>query len=229
MASPGPLFVIGTGPMIGSQIPRLFATKSFNHIALFARSTATLSASKDIIAAVAPSVTIKVYTADVIDSGNLTTALEKAVIELGPPEVVVYNAARINYGMFSDYKEEDLVIDFKVPNLGLYTTAKVLLPHLRSLAKEKSGAHPCLFITSSPIIHQPFAPVFSLSMAKAAQASLAKLLAEQDKNVVHVALITVGGPVTPDEPINNPVNVAAKFWEAWEQKKPEWQFELEVK
>src|SRR4051812_39070353 len=39
MSPPGPLFIIGTGPMIGSEIPKLFASKTFTQIALFARTT----------------------------------------------------------------------------------------------------------------------------------------------------------------------------------------------
>jgi len=214
--------------MIGSHIARLFATHSFSRIVLFARSTSNLSASSEFITAAAPSASIHVYNADVTDHAGLTTILEKSIAEVGPPEVVVYNAARIKYGMFGDYTEDDILTDFKVPSLGLYSSAKVLLPHLQSLAKEKPEAHPCLFVTSSPIIHQPFAPVFSLSMAKAAQANLVKLLAEQTKDAVHVALVTAGGPVSPDEPVNNPANIATKFWELWEQEKVDWKFELEV-
>lgn len=140
-----------------------------------------------------------------------------------------YNAARIQYGTFGDYKEEDILEDFKIPSLGLYTTAKVLLPHLQSLAKEKPGAHPSLFITSSPIIYQAFAPVFSLSMAKAAQANLAKFLAQENKDVVHVALVMIGGPVSPEEPINNPKNIADTVLELWKQEKGKWQLEINVK
>ncbi|EHK97614.1 hypothetical protein M7I_6625 [Glarea lozoyensis 74030] len=124
MSSPGPLFIVGTGPMIGSEIPKLFASKTFTQIALFARTTATLTAAKDKITAAAPSATIKLYTADVTDSPNLTKALEQAVTDLGKPEVVVFNAARINYGMFDTYTEADILLDFQIPNLGLYTTAK---------------------------------------------------------------------------------------------------------
>jgi short-subunit dehydrogenase len=214
--------------MIGSEIPRLFATKTFTHIALFARSETTLTTSKERIVASAPSATIKTYIADVIDAAHFTEALKKAVNEVGPPEVVVYNAARINYVLFDDYNEEDILMDFKIVNLGLYTTAKVLLPHLRALAKEKPDAHPCLFVTSAPVIHHPYPILFSLSMAKTAQASLATMLAEKEKDVIHVALVTVWGPVSFDEPVNNPVKVAAKFWEAWEQKKGEWTFEHKV-
>lgn len=102
----------------------------------------------------------------------------------------------------------------------------MLLPFLQKLAKSNPSAHPALFVTSGAIIHQPFAPVFSLSMAEAAQASLAKLLAEDNKDVVHVALVTVGGQMTPDEKANNPANIAAKFWELYEQKKGSWEFEI---
>jgi short-subunit dehydrogenase len=216
--------------MIGSHVARLFATHQFSRIALFARSTSNLSTSSAFISAAAPSASVHVYNADVTDPANLTNVLEKAIVEVGTPEVVVYNAARIQYGMFGDYKEEDIVEDFKVPSLGLYTSAKVLLPRLQSLAKEKPEAHPCLFVTSSPVIHQPFAAVFSLSMAKAAQASLVKLLAEQAKDVVHVALVIAAwGPVTMDEPVNNPANIATRFWDLWEQEKGKWDFEIEVK
>ena len=62
-------------------------------------------------------------------------------------------------------------------------------------------------------------------MAKAAQANLMKLIAEENKNVVHVALVTAGGPVSPEEEVNNPGNIATKFWELYEQEKGNWEFE----
>ena len=119
-----------------------------------------------------------------------------------------------------------MVEDFKVPNLGLYTTAAVLLPHLQALAKSTPDAHPSLFVTSGAVIHQPFAPVFSLSMAKAAQASLVKLLAGENEGVVHVALVTVGGVVSMEEEVNNPGNVAGKFWELYAQERGRWEVEI---
>ncbi len=128
--------------------------------------------------------------------------------------------------MVGQYAALDIVEGFKVPNLGLYTTATVLLPHLRKLAEKNPEAHPALFVTSGAIIHQPFAPVFSLSMAKAAQASLAKLLAAEHKNVVHVALVTIGGQVSPDEEVNNPENIATKFRALYVQKKGHWDQEM---
>jgi NAD(P)-dependent dehydrogenase (short-subunit alcohol dehydrogenase family) len=225
MSSARVIYVVGSGPMVGSHVARLFATHSFTHLALFSRSPSDLSRDASFITSTAPSASVHTYSADVTDHVTFKAALERAVSEVGVPEVVVYNAARINYGIFGQYPIEDIVTDFKVPNLGLYTTASVLLPHLQALAKSDLSAKPSLFVTSGAIIHQPFPPLFSLSMAKAAQASLVKLLADENKDVVHVALVTIGGQVTPDEKVNNPSNIATKFWELYEQKKGSWEFE----
>ncbi len=227
--SHGPIFIIGAGPGIGSHVASVFATHSFTHLALIARSEITLSSSKDFITSGTSTAAIHTYSADVADSGALTTALETACQDLGGPEVIIYNAARMRYGTMDGYSDEDVVEDYKVPVLGLRTTAHVLLPKLRSYATIHPEAHPSLFVTSGVIIHQPFAPVFSLGMAKAAQAHLVSLLAAapENKDVVHVALVTVGGPVSMEAEIDNPVNIAERFWELFCQRKGEWALEME--
>ena len=227
MAPAGSIFVIGSGPMIGAHAARLFATHGFTSVALFARAPDHLARDAGLVAAAAPASAVHTYPADVTDPAGLEQALTRAVAEAGAPEVVLYNAARIRPSPFGEYPAEDLVADFKVPNLGLYATARVVLPGLRTLAQSQPEAHPALFVTSGAIIHQPFAPVFSLSMAKAAQASLAKTLAAEYQDV-HVALVTVGGPVSPEEEINSPANIATKFWELYEQRQGSWEFEMKV-
>ena len=199
--------------MIGSHVDPLFAQRGFEHLALFSRSTSNLSRDASFVTSAVPSASVHTYETDVTDHASLSAALEKAVSEIGVPEVVLYNAARINFGMFGQYSPEDIAEDFMIPNLGLYTTASKLLPHLQALAKSRPDAHPALFVTSGAIICQPFAPVFSLSMAKAAQANMSRLLAEENKDIVHVALVTVGGVVSMQEKVNNPPNAASKFWD----------------
>ena len=226
MPSQPSIFIVGSGPMIGSHVARHFATNGFTQIALFSRSASNLSRDASFITAAAPSAAVHTYTADVTDHVALSTALERAVVEVGVPEVLVYNAARINYGIFGQYSTDDMLVDFKIPNLGLYTTASVMMPHLQALAKSYPNAHPALYVTSSALIHQPFTPVFSLSMAKAAQASLVKLLAAENEGVVHVALVTVGGQVSTEEKVNNPANIASKFWDLYEQEKGRWELEM---
>ena len=226
---PGPIYVVGTGPMIGAHTARHFALRNFNSVALIARSSSNLTNSATFITTAAPNTTVKTYSADVTDTSSLRNALNSAVSDLGPPEVVLYNAARIQPSPFPTYAASDIVEDFMIPNLGLYTTATVMLPYLCDLAeKNPTDTHPSLFVTSGAIVHQPFAPVFSLSMAKAAQANLCKMLASENHGKVHVAMLTIGGAVSIQEEINNPPNIAVKFWELWEQKKgvgKGWEFE----
>ena len=226
MAPPSTIFIIGSGPLIGSHVARLFAEHGFKHLALFSRSTSNLSRDASFVVSAVPAASVHIYEADVTDHSGLSGALEKAISEIGVPEVVLYNAARINSSIFGEYSSEDIVQDFKIPNLGLYTTASKLLPHLQALAKTHPEAHPALFVTSGAIIHQPEAPFFSLSMAKAAQANMTKLLAEENKDVVHVALVTIAGVVSMEEKVGNPPNIASIFWELYEQKKGNWEFEM---
>jgi short-subunit dehydrogenase len=211
--------------MLGSHVDRHFATHSFTHVALFSRSPSSLLRDASFVTSTAPSTSVHTYPVDVTDHFTFKVALEKAVSEAGDPEVVVYNAARIKYGTLGEHPPEEIIADFKVPNLGLYTTASVLLPHLQVLAQSNPSAKPSLFVTSGAIIHQPLAPVFSLSMAKAAQANLVKLLADANKDVVHVSLVTIGGEIRPEKEVNNPPSIATKFWELYEQEKGSWEFE----
>lgn len=226
MAPAGSLFVVGSGPLIGAHTARLFARNSFTHIALISRSQSKLDKDANFVRSPASSVKVLTYTADVTSQSELTNALNRAITDLGPPEVVLYNAARINHSRFGTYPPEEIVYDFKVPNLGLYTTATVMLPYLQELERNNPAAHPALFVTSGYIIHQPIAPVFSLSMAKAAQATMTKVLAEENKDIVHVALLTVGGEVSVEEKDRNPENIAGLFWKLYLQKKGHWDLEM---
>lgn len=159
---------------------------------------------------------------DVTDDRSLASKLRKAVSEVGVPEVVVYNVVRIKCSKFGEYSPAELLEDFKFPNLGLYITASVLVPHLQAMARSHPEAHPALFVTSSALIYQPITPMFSMSMAQAAQASLVKMLAKDNAGVVHVALMMareVGD-------LDDPSDIAAKFWELYEQKKGSWEVEI---
>lgn len=119
----------------------------------------------------------------------LTTALKRAVSDLGSLDVVVYNVKPSTIG---EHFYNEMIKDFEVASLSLYAMATVPMPHLQRLARSNPAAHPGLFVTLNIRFHRPPAPVFSLSMTKAAQASLVKALAEENKGVLPVGLVTVG-------------------------------------
>ncbi len=83
------MFVIGSGPMIGSHVARLFAMHGFSHVVLFSRSATNLSRYASFITSAAPSTSVKTYAVDVTEYTSLGFVLEQAVLEVGEPEVVV--------------------------------------------------------------------------------------------------------------------------------------------
>jgi NAD(P)-dependent dehydrogenase (short-subunit alcohol dehydrogenase family) len=101
--------------------------------------------------------------------------------------------------------------------VGLYTTARILTPHLTSLAKDLTRK-PSLLITSGGLYKDPFHKYFSLSLSKAAQFSLATTLSQRfAPEGIHVASIVVHGLVRPDSEHFSPGKIANVFWKLYEQ------------
>lgn len=94
--------------MIGSHIPRLFPSRGFTTVALFSSSTDNISRDAAFVTTAGFSPTIYTYDTDVTDDTQFTITLEKAVAKVGTPEVVIYNAARINFASFGQYSASDV-------------------------------------------------------------------------------------------------------------------------
>lgn len=71
--------------------------------------------------------------------------------------------------------------------------------------------------------------LFSLSLVKAAQKSMALTMAElyEDKGV-HIGLVNVQGAVSELDPKLNPDNIAKATWELFDQVKGHWTREVVV-
>jgi NAD(P)-dependent dehydrogenase (short-subunit alcohol dehydrogenase family) len=100
----------------------------------------------------------------------------------------------------------------QVSAVGLYTTAKWALPLQANLASD-STRKPSFLVTSGGLYKDPWAPYFSLSMAKAAQHSLTMSLSQEfSKKGVHVAAVVVHGLVKPESKYFSPKKIAEVFW-----------------
>jgi len=199
-----------------------FASQNFNRVALLSRNAERLQSD---VAAVSEAtrganrsdVTVKPYPVDVSDMASLERVLRQVVQELGKPEVVVYNAAALRSGKFFELTEEDVNTDFKVATLGLYCTARVLMPDLVSLSGQP-GRKPALLVTSGGLYKDAFAPFFSLSLSKASQHSLTMSLSQvYAKQGVLVSAVVVHGLVKPESEIFSPKKIAEVFWDLHQQ------------
>jgi len=114
----------------------------------------------------------------------------------------------------------------QLTNLALYEVAKWALPVLQKAPKD---ALPSLIVTSTPTLHkEPVADLVSLSMVKSAQRALTLSLHAKFGREVHIALMSVGGVVSPDAKGLSPENIADRCWGLYQQPREKWEREIEI-
>ncbi|KAH8669352.1 hypothetical protein BGZ61DRAFT_321007, partial [Ilyonectria robusta] len=209
------IVVIGAGPGIGRSVTSLFASNRYNKIALLARRDEQLQLEKAAVeAAVRHPVTVKTYVVDVSDGDALVSAMDRIDADLGQPEVIFYNAARVLFSNFFEHPVEEIEYDFKITVTSLYQLAGREIPRLVELAKSDPTSRPGFIVTSSLLPKEPEPDLFALSLTKGAQWNLVKSLQKKfGPHGVHIGVIIVGGFVSPEEHNRNPDNIAKKTWE----------------
>jgi NAD(P)-dependent dehydrogenase (short-subunit alcohol dehydrogenase family) len=111
----------------------------------------------------------------------------------------------------------------------LYVLSQRYIPHLVELAKTDASAKPALIVTSSSLPQNPIPQYFALSLVKAAQRNLMQSMSmTYTPEGVHVGVINVTGPVSPDDESRNPRNIAEKTWEWFDGAKVKPCFEVEI-
>ncbi|KAG6005324.1 hypothetical protein E4U21_000239 [Claviceps maximensis] len=220
------LVVIGSGPGIGVHVASHFASRGFNKIALMARNKEQLTKDSAAVKKARAGVDVQTYAVDVTDSAALRRALHDITDDLGPPEVVFFNAARVRPSTLLEVDDVELLYDFKITTVALHQTAKWAIPQLIDLADAESSAKPSLLVTSSHLPWDPEPHAFVLSMAKAAQRNLTESLAKVYQcQGVHIGLVTLAGMVTPENTVLNPENIARKTYELFAQEHGYWALE----
>lgn len=88
---------------------------------------------------------------------------------------------------------------------------------------------PSLLVTSTTQLYkEPIPQLASLSMVKSAQRSLVLSLNALHGKEVHIALVSVGGIVSPDAKNLNPENVAEQAYTLYKQPRGSWEREVEI-
>jgi len=80
----------------------------------------------------------------------------------------------------------------------------------------------------SGLLHkQPDPDEFSLSLVKTAQRNLVQSLHSVYNPLgVHVALVLVGGVVSPEQTVLNPKTIAEQTWQLYSQEQSSWELEI---
>lgn len=207
--------VIGAGPGIGRSVARRFAREGLP-VALVARTAGTLAQVADAVSSLG--VPVVSLTADSADETALRAALDAASGEFGLPDVVVYNAAIIRADTIGQPSTRDHLDAWAVNVVGALTAAAHVVP---AMARRGSGS---FVITGG--MPEPKPQYVSLSLGKAGVRTLVTLLdQEYGPAGVHVASVTVGGPVAPGTAFD-PDDIAEHYWRLHTQPRHEWQQEV---
>jgi NAD(P)-dependent dehydrogenase (short-subunit alcohol dehydrogenase family) len=113
------IVILGSGPGIGVGVASHFAGQTFGRVALISRNAERLEDDARTVRETAgraadQELKVKVYAVDVADVLALEKTLRQVDQELGPPEVVLYNAARLRQTKFGEVAVKGLVEDFQV-------------------------------------------------------------------------------------------------------------------
>ncbi|QIW99244.1 hypothetical protein AMS68_004762 [Peltaster fructicola] len=235
------IIILGSGPGIGTSVASAFAVRGFTHVALVARNKERLAKDQDsVLDAIQErgySCQVKTWQCDLSDFTQLKQVL-KEIESFGSVECVLFNAARVSGESPLKETTDAIEADFRVSrlfntgpkltrqttNLALYEVAQWAIP----LLKQNTGS-PSLFVTSTTQLYkEPHYDLFSLSMVKSAQRALVLSLNNKFGKDVHIALLSIGGVVSPDAKNLSPENIADKAWELYKQPKKDWQRECEI-
>lgn len=207
--------MVGVGPGIGLAVARRFVQEGMS-AGLVARSEATVKAAAEQLG----SGDVLPVTADVTDEVGLRSALDRIVEAYGVPEVVVYNAARIQSDRVGDLTAEQHRDAWAVNVVGAITTAAHLAP---AMAERGSGSF--LITGGMPLPKPDYA---SLSLGKAGVRTLVTLLHQQYGAAgVHAASVTVSGGVGPGTGWE-PDEIANHYWRLHQQAPADWIQEIVI-
>jgi NAD(P)-dependent dehydrogenase (short-subunit alcohol dehydrogenase family) len=220
--------VVGVGPGNGAALARRFHAAG-HAVALLARSTELTGA----LAAELPGA--RAYPCDVADEASVERAFSAIASEMGPVDVLVYNAGSGVWGTIEDVAAKDFEQSWRVNTLGAFVASKQVIGPMK-----RAGRGSIVFIGATAsrrgnVKTAAFAP------AKAAQRSLAESMARHLWPAgIHVAVVIIDGVVDlprtrktmPDKPDSffvSPDDVAETVWQITQQKRSVWSFEVEAR
>lgn len=240
--------VVGAGPGIGEAVARRFAAEGY--------ATALLARTEDKLRTMAQGInqdfgpsTARYYITDLRIEESIIESFQKISLELGPVEVLVYNAGarRVNGRKILDTSSEEFENFTKINLHGAFWSTKCVLPAM--LAAQKGTI---LFTGATGALRGP-PGLSSFSPGKFGLRSLCQIIArEYQPEGIHAAFIVVDSPVDGkliggvrrrqweregakekleelDAYLMQPEDLAQTYWFLHTQPRSAWTHEIDVR
>lgn len=220
--------VVGVGPGNGAAFVRRFAEEGYK-VAMIARTPGVMND----LAAELP--VARPYICDIGDAGAVEQTFAQIASDLGPVDVLIYNAGKGVWGSAEEVSLENFEAAWRTNTFGAFVAAKCVVP-----AMKQRGAGQIILIGATASLRGG-ASTAAFASAKAAQRSLAQSLARSLwPSGIHVSLVIVDGIVDeplmrakladrPDEFFVKPEDIAETLVQLTRQRRSAWSFEVEAR
>jgi NADP-dependent 3-hydroxy acid dehydrogenase YdfG len=224
----GACVIVGAGPGNGAAIGAEFAAAGYR-VALCARDKKRLNEMAEKIRGAST------YAYDVKDTAAAPEVFARIRQEMGPVNVLIYNAGAGAFANIDDATLEDFQSAWEVNCRGLFLAVKEALPDMRAAGK---GSIVIIGATASIKGGADFAPFAS---AKAGQRGLAQSLARYlGPEKIHVSYVILDGvinlqrtrqrmPDKADDFFLEPAQIAKTVFFLSQQPPQAWSFELDLR
>ncbi|MEM6791554.1 MAG: SDR family NAD(P)-dependent oxidoreductase [Myxococcota bacterium] len=213
--------VCGIGPKNGASFARRYAREGYQ-VAMLSRSTELSSQLAGELDGA------RAYACDVADADAVARAFSAVRDDLGPVDVLVFNAGSGAWGNIEELSAEDFERGWRINALGTFLAAKQVIPDMVA-----RGAGTIVVVGATASLRgKPFTTGFA--PAKAAQRSLAQAMARHlGPKGIHVALMIIDGgigdPGTDDPQRLDPEAIADAAYFLTTQARSAWTFELDLR
>jgi len=220
--------VIGVGVGTGLACVRRFIEGGYR-VSMVARHRERLQSFADSVDGSVP------YAADIADLDAFRSTLKRVVDDLGPPQVVIYNAALATFSSYEDLDPTDLERNFRVNTSGLLVTAQELAP---AMVNRGDGA---IVVTGNTGSLRGKPDFIGFAPTKASQRILAESLARDlGPKGVHVAYVVIDAvidmpfarrrrPERPDDFFASPDDIAGEVFHTAHQPRSTRSFLVELR
>jgi NAD(P)-dependent dehydrogenase (short-subunit alcohol dehydrogenase family) len=220
------------GPGTGAAVARRFARGGYP-IALVARREEHLDPVATAIAA--DGGRARSVTADAADPHSLERAFARVREELGPVEVLIYNAGWFRIAGLLELDPEELAQAWRISCLGAFVAAREALPEMVSRGRGT------VLLTGATASLRGSARFAGLAVGKFGLRALAQSMAREfGPQGIHVAHVVVDGVIdTPrvrqmfpdleEQRLLSPESIAETYWQLHQQERSSWTLELDLR
>jgi NAD(P)-dependent dehydrogenase (short-subunit alcohol dehydrogenase family) len=224
--------VLGVGPGLGAAIARRFAGEGFA-VAMMARQEESLAEIRQDIDGEGG--TVLPVSADATNADSVTAAFERVRVELGDPEVLVYNAGAFQMGGILEISPDQFDECFRANCAGAFYAAREVLP-----AMVEAG-YGTILLTGASAALRGKARFSALAVGKFGLRALAQSMAREfGPQGIHVSHVIIDGQIDtpsiremmPDREEHtklSPDSIAETYWQLHAQHRTAWTLESDLR